>query len=147
MVGRSVLWLGACLGLLGGASRAAANLCDCPALEIPAVVERADIIFVGKSLSATNDSSPAKNDRLPAVEFQTRLLFDVETVVKGDAPRFIEVVTSTNICGFPFAVGKTYLVVGKRQGARVSTDACQGNISGGDAIDDRVDAIRDVLHR
>lgn len=146
-VRRAVRWLGACTGLCFGVLSGAAQTCPCPEFKLPAVVAQADIIFVGKSLSATTDSSALSGGRLPAIEFQTRLLFDVETVIKGKAPRFVEVVTPTSSCAFPFAVGKTYLVLGKRQGGAVSTDACQGNVSGNDAIDDRVDAIRDELHR
>ncbi len=148
---RSVQWLGVCPGLLLGSSPAPAQTCTCPAFELPAAVKQADVIFVGKSLSATNDSTAATGNSdgdgwLPGVEFQTRLLFDVETVVKGAPPRFIEVVTPTGSCGFPFAVGKIYLVVGRRRGEAVATDACQGNVSGFDAIDARAAAIREALH-
>ncbi len=108
------------------------------------------MIFVGKSLSATNDSTGAmKNDSggwTGGVEFQTRLLFDVETVIKGELPRFVEVVTPTGSCGFAFTVGETYLVVGKGQGGAVSTDSCKGNVSGSAAIDSRAAAIRKVLY-
>lgn len=145
-------WVGIGLALCLGASPALADRCECPVLKIPDVVKRADVIFVGKSLSATSDASPPMrnnggNGWLPGEELQTRLLFDVGTVIKGKAPRFVEVVTPATSCAFRFAVGKKYLVVGTRQGGAVSTDACQGNTAGDDAIDDRVDAIRDVLRR
>ena len=87
----------------------------------------------------------AAQGRHARTEIQTRLLFDVATVLKGDPPRFAEVVTSTGPCEFRFAVGETYLVVGKRQGAMVNTDRCQGNVKGADTITDRVEAIRDAL--
>ena len=109
------------------------------------------MIFVGRSLSATNDSSGATRNAegdgwLSGAEYQTRLLFDVATILKGDPPRFVEVVTSTSPCGFRFAVGETYLVVGKRQGGALSTNSCLGTVSGLGAIDARAAAIRKVLH-
>jgi hypothetical protein len=135
-----------------GCPPATAQNCPCPSFQLPAIVRQAEVVFIGKSLTATNDSTDAGREGadddgwLPGVEFQTRLAFDVESILKGHAPRFIEVVTPTGDCGFPFEVGKTYLVIGKRRGAPVSTDACQGNVSGHDAINARAAAIREVLH-
>ncbi len=140
---------GAGAALLLGASLAAAQGCPCPSVDLPALVRESDVIFVGRSVSATTDSTPATessdgNGWIGGIEFQTRLLFHVESVLKGGLPRFAEVTTPTGPCGFAFAVGETYLVVGRRQGAAVATDSCKGNVSGRDAIDARAAAIRQM---
>jgi hypothetical protein len=147
----SLGWAGAAAGLFLGWWPAAAQPCPCPTFDLTGVVKEADMILVGRALSATTDSTGAKwNDEVNGwrsnVEFQTRLLFDVQTIIKGAPPRFVEVVTPTGPCGFPFAVGETYVVVGKSQGQWLATDACKGNVSGAEAIDARVTAIRNALH-
>jgi hypothetical protein len=133
------------VGLLLGSSPASAQSCPCPAFDLRAVVDEAEVIFVGKCLTATTDSTGAtmhSDDWQTGVEFQTRLAFDVQTAVKGRPPRFVEVVTPTGACGFAFTVGETYLVAGSWQGAVVSTDICKGNVSGLDASETRAEAIR-----
>lgn len=146
---RSVLWAGTAVGLFLGPSPVAAQTCPCPSFDLSAVVEQADAIFIGKSLSATTDSTQATMNSdgswKAGDEGLTRLLFDVQTVIKGDPPRVVEVGTSPSPCGFAFAVGETYLVVGNGQGGSVTTDICNGNVSGLDAIDARAAAIRDIL--
>ena len=132
-----------------GAPPVAAQTCPCPTFDLPAIVQEADAIFVGRALSATNDSTGAMRNSnggwVGGADSQTRLLFDVQTVIKGAPPRFVEVVTPINPCMALFSVGETYLVVSKGQGAAVTTDTCKGNVSGSDAIDTRVEAIRNVL--
>jgi hypothetical protein len=146
----AVRWAGAGAGLLLGSSLAAAQSCPCPTVDLAALVRQADVIFVGRSVSATTDSTPAikdaDDDWTGGIEFQTRLLFEVQSVLKGDPLPFAEVTTPTGPCGFAFAVGETYLVLGQKRGAAVSTDSCKGNVSGRDAIDGRAAAIRQV-HR
>jgi len=77
-----------------------AQSCPCPTGGLPEAVKSADAIFIGRSLSATNDSiAPQRNGaggwKDAGVEFQTRLTFDVQTVIQGRLPRFAEVITPT----------------------------------------------------
>jgi hypothetical protein len=72
-------------------------------------------------------------------------MFDVGAVLKGSTPRATAVVTPAGPCGFPFAVGPEYLVIGTRQGDGIVTDVCQGNVTGLEAIRARATAIRAVL--
>jgi len=138
------------LSALPALPRLMAQGCPCPTSGFAEVAKNADTIFVGKSLSATNDSKAPAEDGAggwtgPREEFQTRLTFDVQTVVKGKLPRFVEVVTPTGICGFSFSVGEEYLVVGMLHGTVVATDACKGNASGSDLIELRTAEIRETL--
>ena len=138
------------LGALGASTRLMAQGCPCPTLDLSGVARGADAIFVGRSLSATNDSAAPAEDGAGGWtgggdEFQTRLTFDVQMVVKGKLPRFVEVVTPTGSCGFTFSVGEQYLIVGALHGTVVATDSCKGTVSGSDLIESRTEAIRDAL--
>jgi len=149
-VRRSAAWAGVAAWFFLGAPPVAAQPCPCPTFDVAAIVQQAGVIFVGRALSATTESTRSMRDSnggwIGANDSQmTRLLFDVQTVIKGAPPRFVEVVTPLNLCGASFAVGETYLVVGNEAGAAVITDACKGNISGSDAINTRVEAIRNAL--
>jgi hypothetical protein len=125
---------------------AAAQSCPCPKYDLPAIVRKADAIFIGKVLSATDDAAPNIDGGGPgAVEYQARVMVDVSTILKGNPPRFVELVTPKGPCQFTFAVGNTYLVTGSGRGATVTTDVCQANARG-NAIDGRAESIRDVLH-
>jgi len=135
---------GACIGLLLASSIADGQGCPCAKRELSTIVRQADVIFVGTPLAATTDSTRMGGQ--PAQEFQTRLMFNVTTVVKGSTTRATAVVTPIGPCGFAFAVGAEYLVVGKKQGGGVVTDACWGNVTGRDAIRARAAAIREVMH-
>ena len=117
--------------------------CPCAKRDLSTLVKQADVIFVGKPLAATTDSTSI--GRQPAQEYQTRLMFDVATVLKGSTTRATPVVTPIGPCGFAFTVGTDYLVVGRKQGGGVVTDACWGNVTGGDAIRGRAAAIRAVM--
>jgi hypothetical protein len=131
------------VGLLLVASLAGGEPCPCAKRDLQTVVEQADLIFVGRPLAATTDS--ASTAGRPAVEFQARLTFDVALVLKGSTPRATTVVTPSGPCGFGFVVGTEYLVVGRRQGGGVVTDACQGNVAGVEPIRARAAAIRETL--
>ena len=97
-------------------------------------------------LSATNDSAQNVDGGAPGVaEYQARVTVDVSTILKGNPPRIVEVVTPKGPCQFTFFVGDTYLVTGSGQGATVTTDVCQANARG-NAIDGRAESIRVVLH-
>src|SRR5262249_53045410 len=118
------------LGVLIASQQLMAQSCPCPAFDLAQSVKNADTIFVGRSLSATNDSAPAMRNgsggwKDAGVEFQTRLTFEVQTVIKGNLPRFAEVVTPTGLCGFGFAVGERYLIMGVRRGGGALTCSCQ----------------------
>lgn len=147
----SSAWRRTCAGLLLSCSPVAAQTCPCPKYDLAAIVKRADVIFVGKVLSATDDSTEATRNKdgtwWGGVEYQTRFMLDVSTVLKGNPPRFVEVATPTGLCGFVFVVGKTYLATGtgQGQGAPVITDVCRGNVKE-DAIDTRAALIRDILY-
>ena len=145
-----------CLGLTVAlialtATMSAAQACPCPKYDLGAIVKQADVIFVGKVLSATGDSSGDMRKKdgtgLGGVEYQGRFMLDVSTIIKGAPPRFVEVVTPAGPCGFMFAVGNTYLVTGAGQGrgTPVVTDICRGNVKG-EAIENRAALIRDMLH-
>lgn len=148
-----------CLGVLAlialtatlRAHTSAAQTCPCPKYDLAAIVKQADVIFVGKVLSATADSTrDARNNggtNWGQVEYQTRVMVDVSTVLKGSPPRFVEVVTPTGLCGFVSAVGNTYLVTGTGHGrdTPVLTDVCRGIVKG-DAIENRAAMIKDILH-
>ncbi len=114
-------------------------------------MNQADVIFVGKVLSATTDAAAPKqtDGGTWSVEgtgdYQTRLMIDVSTVLKGSPPRLVEVVTPTGPCGFIFFVGKTYLVTAAGKGTPVATDVCHGNVTG-NAIEFRRTLMEDVLH-
>ena len=149
--GRSArVCLAAVGGLLLSSATAIGQSCPCPPFDLAGAVRGADVIFVGKALSAATDSTPAETNAEGTWEggeaFQTRLLFEVAAAVKGEPPPFVEVVTPTGPCAFGFAVGETHLVVGTRVGGTVATDACRGNLSGGDAIAARAAAISKLLH-
>jgi hypothetical protein len=129
----------------------AAQACPCPKYDLAAIVKQADVIFVGKVLSATGDSTGDMRKKdgtgLSGVEYQRRFMLDVSTILKGAPPRFVEVATPTGPCGFMFAVGNTYLVTGTGdgRGTPMVTDICRGNVKG-DAIENRAALIRDMLH-
>lgn len=146
----SALWtrvrlgcVAACAGALLAASDAGGQACPCAQRDLATTVKQADVIFAGKPLAATTDA--ATSGREPNVPYQARFAFDVATVLKGSAPRAATVVTPVGPCGAGFVVGGDYLVVGKRQGDAIFTDACQSNASGLDAIRTRAAAIRAVL--
>lgn len=134
---------GACAGMLLVASTASGQACPCAKRDLAIVVQQADVIFVGKPLAATTDS--ATMGRQPNLEYQARFAFDAEVVLKGSTPRAITVVTPSGPCGAGFAVGTDYLVIGRRQGGGLFTDACQGNVAGVEAIRARATAIRAEL--
>lgn len=134
---------GAFAAVLLVANRARGQACPCAQRDLATIVKQADVIFAGKPLAATTDS--ATMGRQPNVEYQARFTFDVATVLKGSTPRATTVVTPAGACGFGFAVGGDYLVIGKRQGDVIVTDACQGNAAGVDAIRTRSAAIRTAL--
>jgi hypothetical protein len=135
---------GACLALLLASSVAHGQGCPCAKRELSTTVKQADVIFVGTPLAATTDSTSL--GRQPAQEVQTRLMFQVTTVLKGSTTRSTAVATPTGPCGFAFTVGTEYLVVGTKQGGGVVTDACQGNVSGANAIQARAAAIREMMN-
>ena len=134
---------GACMGAMLVASVAGGQACPCAQRDLATIVKQADVIFAGKPLAATTDS--ATMGRQPNVEYQARFTFDVGAVLKGRTPRATTVVTPSGPCGFGFAVGGDYLVIGKKQGEVIVTDACQGNAVGVDAIRARTAAIRAAL--
>jgi len=138
----------ACAGALAAvllrAPTAGGQACPCTNRDLAATVKHADVIFAGKPLAATTDSTTV--GREPNVPYQARFTFDVATVLKGTTPRSTTVVTPGGACGAGFVVGGDYLVVGKRQGDAVFTDACQGNAAGLDAIRRRSAAIRATLN-
>jgi hypothetical protein len=134
---------GACMGLLLVASTAGGQACPCAKRDLATVVKQADVIFVGRPLAATTDS--ASTGGQPAVDFQARFTFDVAVVLKGSTARATTVVTPVGPCGSGFVVGTDYLVIGKKQGGGLFTDACQGNVAGVDAIRARSAAIRTTL--
>lgn len=132
------------MGLLLVASTAAGQACPCAKRDLATIVKQADLIFAGKPLAATTDSTTM--GRQPSVQYQARFTFDVATTLKGSTPRATTVVTAVGPCGAGFVVGTDYLVVGKKQGDDVVTDACQGNVAGVDAIRARAAAMRETLH-
>lgn len=136
--------VGTCAGVLLVASGAGGQACPCVQRDLAAIVKQADVIFAGKPLAATTDS--ATMGRQPNVEYQARFTFDVAAVLKGNTPRATTVVTPSGPCGYGFAVGGDYLVIGKKQGDVVVTDACQGNAAGVDAIRAHAAAIRTALN-
>jgi hypothetical protein len=107
------------------------------------VVAQAGLIFVGRPLAATTDAARVGGQANTPV--QTRLMFDVGAVLKGSTPRATAVVTPAGPCGFPFAVGEEYLVIGTQQGDGIVTDVCQGNVTGLGAIRARATTIRAML--
>jgi hypothetical protein len=128
-----------------------AQSCPCPRFDLSEVVKGADAIFVGTSLSATTDSTAPKGNSATGwtesgVEFQARLTFDVQTVLKGNPPRFVEVISPIGPCGFGLSVGERYLIIGQGRGAAVATDSCKGNLSGAGPIEARIGAIQKLLH-
>jgi len=138
------------LSVIVGSREVMAQRCSCPTFDLAEAVKNADAIFVGKSLSATSDSSAPVRDgaagwKDAGIEYQTRLTFDVQTVVKGNLPRFAEVINPTGPCGFGFSVGERYLIMGTGRGAAVTTDSCKGNLSGSEAIEARSAAIQNLL--
>jgi hypothetical protein len=142
-ISRSTVVGGACTGLLLVASTAGGQACPCAKRDLTTVVKQADAIFVGKPLAATTDSATMGSQ--PNLEYQARFAFDVEVVLKGSTPRATTVVTPSGPCGAGFAVGTDYLVIGRRQGGGLFTDACQGNVAGVEAIRARAAAIRAEL--
>lgn len=140
---RTTTAIGAGAIVLLAAPVARGQACPCDKRDPAAIVKQADVIFAGRPLAATTDSSTV--GREPNVPYQARFSFDVVTVLKGSTPRATTVVTPVGPCGAGFVVGGDYLVVGKRQGDAVFTDACQGNASGLDAIRTRSAAIRAAL--
>lgn len=130
------------LGLVLTASVAGGQACPCAKRDLATVVAQADVIFVGKPLAATTDSTML--GRQPAVEYQARFQFDVGVTLKGTTARSTTVVSPVGPCQARFAVGTDYLVIGKRQGNGVVTDSCQGNVAGVEAIRARAAAIRDA---
>jgi len=127
-----------------------AQSCPCPTGGLSGAVKSADAIFVGRSLSATEDATAPQRDgrggwKDAGVAFQTRLTFDVQTVIKGKLPRFAEVITPSGPCGFRFSVGERYLVIGVLRGATVMTDSCKGNASGSEQVAARRAAIEKLL--
>jgi len=124
-------------------SDASGQACPCAQRDLASIVKQADVIFAGKPLAATTDSTTL--GRRPNVDYQTRFSFDVATVLKGSTPRATTVVTPVGPCAAGFAVGGDYLVVGTRQGDALFTDACHGNAAGLDAIRTRSAAIRAAL--
>jgi len=142
--------LAAVLAVILAAPDLAAQTCPCATFDLAAVVKNADAIFVGRSLTATTDSTPPSGDSTAGwtdagVEFQTRLAFEVETAIKGNLPRFVEVISPIGPCGFRFSVGERYLVTGKVRGTAVATDSCKGNLSGSELVEARTAAIRELL--
>lgn len=135
--------IGACAIVLLAAPVARGQACPCEKRDLATTVKQADVIFAGRPLAATTDSSTV--GREPNVPYQARFSFDVAAVLKGSTPRATTVVTPVGPCGAGFVVGGDYLVVGKRQGDAIFTDACQGNASGLDAIRARSAAIRATL--
>jgi hypothetical protein len=135
--------VGGSLALLLLASVARGQGCPCARRDLAGIVKQADVIFVGTPLAATTDSTVI--GRPPAQAVQTRLMFQVTTVLKGSTSRSTAVATPAGPCGFGFAVGTEYLVAGTKQGGGVVTDACQGNVSGRGAIQARAAAIRDLV--
>jgi hypothetical protein len=134
----------ACVGLLLCVSIASGQGCPCAKRDLATAVKQADVIFAGRPLAATTDASRAGNQQL--IPYQARFAFDVATVLKGSTTRATTVVTPVGPCGAGFVVGSEYLVIGKKDdGGGIVTDACQGNVTGDDAIRARAAAIRAVL--
>jgi hypothetical protein len=149
MNGKVIALVGA-LSVIVASSELMAQSCPCPKLGFDEVVKTADAIFVGRALSATNDSgAPTGNSttgwKEAGVEYQTRLTFDVQKVIKGNPPRFVEVITPVGSCGFGFSVGERYLVIGVGRGAAVATDSCKGNRSGSEPIEAQTATIEKLL--
>ncbi len=112
--------------------------CPCPPFSAADAVKSASLIFVGKAV--TSVSIPGgRMERAPGGGWvsrdgppgSNRVTFAVSLLVKGRAPRLVEVeVPDGTSCGVYFQVGLEYFVFASSRGGVLYTDPCGGSASG-----------------
>jgi hypothetical protein len=109
----------------------AAVACSCVPFTKPQIVEGAALIFTGTATGASQQFSFTRACSQSSLDPIT-VVFDVETVYKGDVARraTVETVVGGASCGAEFTVGKRYTVFATVSSGRVETNLCRGNVEG-----------------
>lgn len=99
---------------------APAIACTCLVRDRAALIDAADVVFVGRAVGLRAD--PA--GEVPMV----RGTFDVSSVYKGSIGRRVVVRTAADAatCGASFSAGRRYAVFAGREAAALVTDVCRG---------------------
>jgi len=99
-----------------------ARACTCGRVGLIRSTVRADAVFVGMPVRA---SSPGPN-QWGVYGNARRYTFEVEQIYKGTVVDTVEVVTATSDagCGYPFKLGKRYLVFAYASGDSLVTSNC-----------------------
>lgn len=109
----------------------AALACSCAPFTKAQHGENAEVVFTGVATSIRwiyglrQACSPSSADAVSIV-------FTVETVYKGEAPKnaTVSTVAGGASCGYTFETGRRYTVFASRQDGRLETNLCRGNVEG-----------------
>ena len=123
------LWSGGLLAALTGVLLALphpASACSCVALEPADYLRQADAVFSGTVRQV--NVVQLGGALVGRVYYATT---NVNRVYKGNVGHTVVVETgeSGGLCGFPFAVGTTYLIYAKGSGDIFSTNLCAGTLA------------------
>ena len=143
--------LTSCRRVLGGAAGLAAALlieagfvtaiawgqaCPCAPPDPAREVAQANAIFIGKVLSSVDNpvggNMVQQNGQWRSDSGGVAVItytMQVDTSLKGTVMKLTTIATPS-VCGYPLAVGETYLVFAARNMTGLWTDACKGNVSG-----------------
>jgi hypothetical protein len=116
-------------------SSAWAQACPCTAPDVARATAQANVIFVGKVLSAVDNGSGnmvQQNGQWRSDSSGASVItftMQVDTSLKGTVMKLTTIATPS-VCGYPLAVGQTYLVFAARNATGLWTDACKGNVAG-----------------
>jgi len=127
--------------------------CPCPPFSAPEAVKSASLIFVGKAVTSvsipTGQMEKSAGGGWVSRDPQSgrnRVTFEVTLLVKGSAPKLVEVETpDVGACGVYFQVGQEYFVFASSNGGALFTDACKGSVSG-NQIASRAGEVGRILH-
>lgn len=105
--------------------------CSCASVSPSQQVQMADVVFLGTVTSINVPSGPQVNSASPE-----QVTFDVSSVQKGSLGRTIVVSTSMSqgSCGYPFQVGRQYMVYAQSVGGQLETGLCAGTNLYGSAL-------------
>lgn len=117
----------------------AASACSCaPPPDAQAALEAADAVVAGRVIGMTLVPRSSEDLASSFTVEDVAVAFAVSGTWKGEPVERLTVYTAFTccICGYPFELGKTYLVYATRQGNRLTTSMCSRTVPLEVAADD-----------
>ena len=141
----------ALLALLAPAGARSALACSCVPESRMSMFDRATDVFLAtvasgpEAITGGPAATPAPGWNAVGLGGKVLYTLDVSESFKGSASGHVEVSTPADSasCGYPFEVGKTFLVFARRGTHHLHTDLCMGT-AGGESLAPATEEIRKI---